>query len=557
MKWILKAIGKRWWAVAGLCVLSSLLSLAEVAETLAMRNFIDQASAGNRDGFVIGFVLYLSLIFFQLAGGAVRSLLGTSTALSIYNRLRDRIFGKILNRQYASLRDYRSGDFMQLLTSDCDVVASNAAGLLPRICAIATQLIGSILCLGMLQGKLVLLLLVCFFGMLLAALPLRKIVKKHHTRVMEASGQEKNVLQEALGNLQVIRSFQAAAGVSEWAKGAMEHYRRTRFRQACVSQAMGSCSTMALNVAYIIGLVWCGMGMVNGTVTFGTFLAVWQLVGQITGPALSVSGLIPQYYTMTASAERLQKLEDLQEEKLDPHKDWNGLKESFTDIRCSNLTFCYDNTNSEQATILSDLDFTVHNGDFIAITGESGIGKSTLLKLLLSIYYPSGDSITVQDGHGHSTVLDAGARAMITYVPQGNFLMSGTIREAVHFWQGDQIDEEKIREACRIAEADEFISRLERGYDTLLNERGAGLSEGQIQRIAIARAIYSGKPVLLLDEATSALDEQTEAKVLSNLRQLKNKTVIIVTHRKAALEICNRIVEMDNGKIKEQYGTQP
>lgn len=556
MKWIARAIGKHWWSVAGLCLLGSLLALSGVLETLALRNFIDQASSGSRTGFFTGFGIYLSLILFQLLGGAAKSLMSTSAALSIFNKLRSRIFDSILTRRYSALRDYRSGDLMQLLSSDCDLVASSAVGLLPSVCSIATQLIGSILCLGMLQGKLVLLLLVCFFGMLLAALPLRKIVKKLHTRVMEASGQEKNVLQESLSNLQVIRSFQATSGVEGWARAAMEHFRKTRFRQACFSQAMGSCSSMALNVAYIIGLVWCGMGMVNGTVSFGTFLAVWQLVGQITGPALSVSGLIPQYYTMTASAERLQKLEELEAEKIDASIDWKYMKDNFTSIHSERLGFSYENEDREQTKILSELDFTIHRGDVIAITGESGIGKSTFLKLLLGIYYPSTGSITVRDQENHSVLLDAGARDMISYVPQGNFLMSGTIRDAVHFWQGEAVDEDRLKEACRIAEAEEMICALEQGYDTQLGERGAGLSEGQLQRLAIARAIYSDKPVLLLDEATSALDEQTEAKVLENLRQLKNRTVVIVTHRKAALDICNRIVEMENGRIQEKDGKE-
>ena len=134
--------------------------------------------------------------------------------------------------------------------------------------------------------------------------------------------------------------------------------------------------------------------------------------------------------------------------------------------------------------------------------------------------------------------------------------MSGTIRESVHFWQGEKIDDERLKKACRIAEADTFIEALERGYESPLGECGAGLSEGQLQRLAIARAIYSEKPVLLLDEATSALDEQTEAKVLENLKQLKNRTVIIVTHRKAALDICNRIVEMEDGRIREHNGDE-
>lgn len=207
--------------------------------------------------------------------------------------------------------------------------------------------------------------------------------------------------------------------------------------------------------------------------------------------------------------------------------------------------------------MLSDLDFTIYSGDVIAITGESGIGKSTLLKLMLGIYNPTAGSITVRDRKEHSAVLDAGAREIISYVPQGNFPMSGTIRDSVHFWQGETPDGEKLRKACVIAEADEMIRALEQGYDTRLGERGAGLSEGQLQRLAIARAIYSGKPVLLLDEATSALDEQTEAKVLENLKKLTDRTVIIVTHRKAALDICNRIVELDNGRIRESHRTSP
>lgn len=551
MKWILKVIGRHWWPVAGLCLMGCLLSLASVVETLALRNFIDQAVAGSRNGFLVGFCLYLSLIFFQLVGGAGRNLLSLSTSLSAYNKLRSRMFSVILTRRYEQLRQYRSGDFMQLLENDCSVVISNALSLLPSICSIVTQLVAAIAVLGMLQGKLVLLLLVCFFGMLAAALPLRKVVKKHHARVMEADGQVKNVLQESLGNLQIIRSFQADSGVRQWADSVMGRYRKIRFRQGCISQGLNSGCAMALNVAYIIGLVWCGLGIVRGDVSFGTFTATWHLVGQITGPALSVSSLIPLYYTMLASAERLQKLEALEPEMRDSEQDWGCMKSDFSEIRFRDLTFSYETDQPEQKEILRNLDFTLHRGDLVAITGESGIGKSTLLKLLLGIYRPNLGTITIHSAAGDCFVLDAGARDMISYVPQGNFLMSGTIRDAVHFWQGETVDEEKLWEACRVAEAESFIRNLEKGLDTPLGERGAGLSEGQLQRLAIARAIYSEKPVLLLDEATSALDEPTEAKVLYNLRQLKNRTVIIVTHRKAALDICTRIVEMDNGRIRE------
>ena len=549
MKWILKLTGKYLWAIALLCLFVIALTLAGVVQALAMAKFLDFAAAGDKAGFLRWFGIYFALIFFQLVGGAVRNLYQTSVSNKLYNSVRLRFFRTVLTREYATLREKKSGELMQLIASDTSVVVSTVLALPLEICGLLTQLVGASLCLTFLQGKLALILLGCFVFMLAAGLPLRKFVRKYHKRMMEASGKVLNVHQEALGNLLIIRAFQATGGVLRDAKARLEDYRKIMLQKACISQAIHSGSTAAVNVAYIIGMAWCGMGIVNGTVSFGTFSAVWQLVGQITGPARQMAGILPQYYTMTASIDRLKELENLASEKEDTCRNWKEAAEDFTAIHSEKLTFSYD--NNDQNTVLRDLTFTINRGDFIAITGESGIGKSTFLKLLLGIYRPEIPAITVCLSGGENIPLDTGARNMISYVPQGNFLMSGTIREAVHFWQGESIDDERIKESCRIAEADGFIEALEQGYETPLGERGAGLSEGQLQRLAIARAIYSGKPVLLLDEATSALDEQTEAKVLDNLRQLRSRTVIIVTHRKAALDICNRIVEMDAGRIRE------
>lgn len=553
MKWILKLTGKHMWSVGALCLFVIVLTLAGVVQALAMANFLDFAAAGDKVGFLRWFGIYFALIFFQLVGGAARNLFQQSVSNKLYNSIRLRFFRTVLTREYSALRDKKSGDLMQLIASDTSTVVGTILGLPMEICGLLTQLIGASLCLTFLQGKLALLLLGCFVIMLAAGLPLRKFVRKYHKLLMEAGAKILNVHQESLNNLLIIRAFQATEGVLREAKNKMQAYRTIMLRKAWISQIIHSGTSAAINVAYIIGMLWCGMGIVNGSVSFGTFSAVWQLIGQITGPAMQFSGILPQYYTMTASVDRLKELENLAAEAEDTSIDWDNAKRNFTSIHSENLRFSYDNT--EQNTILRDLTFTINRGDFIAITGTSGIGKSTFLKLLLGIYRPAEPAITVQLAEGGELPLDAGVRNIISYVPQGNFLMSGTIREAVHFWQGEKIDDEKLKNACHIAEADDFIEALEEGYETPLGERGAGLSEGQLQRLAIARAIYSGKPVLLLDEATSALDEQTEARVLENLRQLKNRTVIIVTHRKAALDICNRIVEMENGRIREIYGT--
>ena len=551
MKWILKLTGKHLWAVMLLCVFTILLTLADIVQALAMAKFLDLAAMGDKAGFLRWFGVYFGLIFFQLIGGAAKSLYQTSVSNKLYNRVRLRFFRTVLTREYGSLRDKKSGELMQLISSDTSIVTGTILGLPMEICGLLTQLVGASLCLTFLQGKLALLLLGCFVIMLVAGLPLRKFVRKYHKLLMDAGAKILNVHQEALGNLLIIRAFQATDGVLRQAKATLDGYRKVMLRKAVVSQAIHSGSSAAVNVAYIIGMAWCGMGIVEGSVSFGTFSAVWQLIGKITGPARQMAGILPQYYTMTASADRLKELENLAAESENTDTDWQKAAADFTAIHSEKLTFSYD--NNDQNPVLRDMTFTINRGDFIAITGESGIGKSTFLKLLLGIYRPETPSIAIQLSGGETIPLDTGARNMISYVPQGNFLMSGTIREAVHFWQGETIDDEKLREACRIAEADGFIEALEDGYETPLGERGAGLSEGQLQRLAIARAIYSGKPVLLLDEATSALDEQTEANVLDNLRQLKNRTVIIVTHRKAALDICNRIVEMDEGRICEQY----
>ena len=201
--------------------------------------------------------------------------------------------------------------------------------------------------------------------------------------------------------------------------------------------------------------------------------------------------------------------------------------------------------------VLRDMTLDIYKGEYVAFTGHSGCGKSTVLKLLMCMYPPDGGDLTIVEKDGSILPLTASYRRLFAYVPQGNQLMNGTIREIVSFSDIKKADEQRIHEALRIACASEFISDLKDGIDTLLGERGTGLSEGQMQRIAIARALYSKAPILLLDEATSALDGATEERLLINLRDLTDKTVIIVTHRPAALAICDRILQFtENGIIE-------
>lgn len=537
------------------CLLSGISAFASVVQALATKRFVDSAVAGDRNLFLLWFALFFGLIFLQLLLNFLVKILYESIVTGISNRIRRDAFSLVMHRDYAAVKKYHSGDILQRLFADADAVAGNLVWIPLEVCSLTTRLIASVVYLTVLQWKLALVLIACFFSISLAALPLRPILQRYHKGVMEKQGQARSFFQELLDNMLMVQSFQAVSGSGSQGDGLLEDYRGARIRKSAFSAGVGAASSLAINTAYIIGLGWCGLGIVKGTISFGTLSAVWQLVGQITDPAKRATQILPQYSAMTASAQRLRELETIPPEKRDPTLDWNALARHFSRLQLRNITFSYADPAEESAPILNGLDMTVRSGEFIAITGSSGIGKSTLLRLILGVLAPNSGTRQILTDNGDRADLDAGARAMIAYVPQGNFLMSGTIREAIHFWSPGDPDPERMEEACRIAEVTGFLSRLPQGLDTRLGERGAGLSEGQLQRIALARAIYSGKPVLLLDEATSALDEQTEARVLENLKACQNRTVIIVTHRKAALGICGRVLEMQEGRLLELHDT--
>ena len=317
-----------------------------------------------------------------------------------------------------------------------------------------------------------------------------------------------------------------------------------------------------MNGMYIAGVCYCGYGILKGIMTYGTLTAVTQLIAQIQAPFANISGYLPRFYAVIASAERLMEIERFEDESGDTPLSLGEVCEAYEkDIAgfgLKNAEFTYfpaaegleGLTKENQPLVLKDISLTIKKGEYVAFTGQSGCGKSTVLKLLMCIYrLDGGERFLIRNGSSES--LTAGWHRLFAYVPQGNQLMTGTVREIVAFAdRGGAKDDERIKRALELACAD-FISELEDGIDTRLGERGTGLSEGQMQRIAIARALFSGSPVLLLDESTSALDEDTEKRLLGNLRSMTDKTVVIVTHRPAALAICDRVLRFTEGGIAE------
>lgn len=294
--------------------------------------------------------------------------------------------------------------------------------------------------------------------------------------------------------------------------------------------------------AGFLALAWCAWRMLHGEMSFGSLTAVIQLVNELQNPFVNLSGVLPKYISMMASAERLMELEQIQGEPAVIAEAPERMYQDMVAITARDLSFSYDRDR-----ILENADFNLPKGAFAVITGPSGIGKSTLLKLLLGVFHPESGGLYLNCGK-RTVCLDRSTRKLFAYVPQGNLLLSGTLRENLTI-VNPQATETLLDQAVYVSAMDEFLPQLPQGLDTVIGESGMGLSEGQAQRVAIARAVLGGAPILLLDECTSALDADTEERVLQRLRALPGRTCIAVTHRPAAVELCDWRLEVESGKI--------
>ena len=537
--------GKLKLGVLLLVLLNSAISISAVAFALVLREAIDGAVSGNKMVF-LKFVIILGLIMVgQIAARGVIRFLDEYVRSGMENVIKTRLYETILSRKYSAITAYHTGELLNRITNDAVVVADGFVQIIPGIIAMLVKLAGAAAVLFVLDYRFS----VIFFaggGLVLIFTTLfRRVMKKLHKDVQAADGVLRSYLSENLGSLMVLKTFGAERKSIDTSKHYMDKHRFMRMKRNRFSNICNVGFGLVMNGGYIFGLCWCSFGILHGSITYGTLSAVLQLVDQLWAPLANMTGYLPKFYGMLSSAERCMELETLEEEHVESQFSRDYCRELYKDmtaIECKNITFRY-----EDDIILENADISIGKGELITIMGNSGAGKSTLLKLLLAIYEPEKGTLEIKT-EKESYALTEKYRKMFAYVPQGNFLMSGNVTSAIASLDDTSadVDMDKVKAVAHIACADTFVEKLEHGYDTLIGERGMGISEGQAQRLAIARALYTDAPVLLLDEATSALDEQIEKKVLKNIRELTDKTVIIVSHRKAVLEVCDRCVVLED-----------
>lgn len=537
LKWIYRRIKRFLPAIIATALISAVTAVSYVVLALLTKKVLDIATGDAAGNLAAAGAALFAVIALQVTAGACQSLLNAYTNGKLTMSLREYLFTVICKKKYEEISPYHSGDILNRITSDVDTVVSSSVTIIPNSVSIFTKIIAGLG--AMVFMNPILALIILLLGVTVPAIG-RFISKKYkymHKECQRTEGRTRSFMQECFENIVVIKTFASEGPFIKRLQRCMDDNFKLKIKRTGISIAATISLYTFFTIGYYAVLLWGAGGLSKGTLTYGTLMAFLQLISQLRAPLQNVSGILPQYYSAIASAERLTELEGLRDEtSLLKSEDTDKLKADFKSIEAKNLCFGYGAKN-----ILENCSFTAEKGDIIAITGESGSGKSTLFKLILGLYSPKSGSLTVNG----EIPTDASVRPLFAYVPQGNMVLSGSIRDNISLCNPD-VDEESIINAAKAAEIYDYIAALPDGLDTILSERGAGLSEGQIQRISIARALITEAPVLLLDEATSALDESTETRVLENIRRMTGKTVLFITHRNTSLKACDKIMHIEN-----------
>lgn len=462
--------------------------------------------------------------------------------------MKQSILEQLLKKEYQGVAHFHSGELLNRLFSDVQVITEGITGILPSLVNMVTRLVMAVAVMIAMDPSFTLLFLAA--GVLVFAISraFRSKIKRLHKQVQDQQGIVRSYLQEILESLLIVKVFGIEKKMQDETQKRQDDYFAIQMKRRTFAITANTGLQFVFQLGYIYAMGWGAVGLYHQTLTYGSLTAVLQMVGQIQTPFSNLSGLMPKFYNMLASAERLIELENLKDEEQIRPVDCNRLYRDLQEITFSRISFSYGRT-----PVLKNSTFRVEKGDFVAITGLSGGGKSTMFLLMLGAYHPNtGEIAFCVQNRGEVSHYQPGVelRRLFAYVPQGNHLFSGSIRENVTMLN-PEAEEQAIWQSLQIACADEFVRDLPDGLETFVGEHGSGFSEGQVQRIAIARALLGGAPILLLDEATSALDEDTEAQLLENIAGLKEKTCFIVTHRRAALAICNRKLTITDGTIYE------
>ncbi len=484
--------------------------------------------------------LLIALMALQLAIGYLGRWIAALLGVDAQNRMQRRIFEHLLRSEWSGREARHSGDVLGRLISDCQTVVGVVTDTVPQALAVMVRLVAASAFLFIMDAKLaVTVLLILPVFILLSRLYIHRM-RDLTRQVRQTDSHIQATLQESIQHRLVLKTLERINTILD----KLTQLQQTLRHQVRHRTIFSSTSNLVLNIgfgaAYLFTFLWSANRLAEGTITFGMMTAFIQLCGQIQGPFRELTRFIPTIIGSFTAAERLMELEETPVEDDDEPVHFND----GVGIRINHVDYAYRDGNRQ---ILSDLSLDCPPHTATAILGETGAGKTTLLRLILALLQPARGTIEMYANDGTHLNVSARTRCNIVYVPQGNTLFSGTLRWNLQLGKPDATESE-MWHTLSLACAD-FVESLPAGLDTVIGEGGAGLSEGQAQRIAIARALLRQGSMLLLDEATSALDAATEEKLLNNLidhgrHQANKPTLIFITHRPAVVKHCSQVVTL-------------
>lgn len=538
--WLKENVGKYQPSIIALAILTVLSTVCSVGFAYLSSFLIDSATNRQTEKLILFSCVVLGLLLARIIFRAVTNYYAEKCRTTIVTDLRRQTFSRILKSNYADVKDYHSGELVARISADSGEIASTTVGIVPQTVGMIIQILGALVALIAIDPLFTLFLVVGAVVIIAISAFLRKKTKWFHKEIMSSDASARSFMQESIQSELTVKAFGAEEKTVKKADEILDVYKERRLGRAKLNSFMGVLYALITNVGLVFAIIWCAVNiMLVGAEYYGAVLSIVLLMEQLQRPLSTISAIMPAYYARQASAERLNEIDSFEKENT-----IDSVSEEFyyqiKKISLKNAVFSY---GAER--VLDGFNVDIDMGKTTCIYGESGGGKSTLLKLLLGVYTLSEGCLNFVTDSGEIAV-DSTYRSLFAYVPQGNFLFTGTVYENLTFFSNEQ-NQDLLKDKVKKAIADscsEFVYDLPNGLDTFLTEQGGGLSEGQRQRLAVARALVSGRPILLLDEATSALDEPTEKRLMENLLAMKDKTCVIISHRQTVIESADSAVKI-------------
>lgn len=533
-KWLWRAWrGNQLQAIlnAAIGLLSVVVSLAQV---WAVQRAIDVAS-GHAEGSIywsVGVMAMLILCGYALRICSiwVRNILG----IKAQNRMQQRMLDRILRSEWTGKETHHSGDMLNRLEQDVGTVVGFLTETIPNTLSVVAMFVGAFVYLFSMDKVLAFVIVgIIPVFVLLSRLYVGQM-RRLTRQVRDSDSKVQSVLQETIQHRMLIKTLESDSIMVDRLESTQSELRHRVVRRTAFSVVSNLILNVGFSIGYLIAFLWAALRMSDQTLSFGGMTAFLQLVNRIQGPARDLTKLAPAFVSVFTAAERLMELE---ENPLEEQGDPIPLT-APCGVRLEHITYAYDDGDSN---VIEQLDFDFYPGSCTAVLGETGAGKTTLIRLILALLHPNEGKVILYNQQEQKE-LSPLMRCNFVYVPQGNTLMSGTIRDNLRLGKLNATEEE-IKAALEMSCAS-FVMELPDGLDTVCTEAGGGLSEGQAQRISIARALLRNRPIMLFDEATSALDPETERQLLHNILSNHDKTVIFITHRPAVVDYCDQTLHL-------------